>query len=213
MSAYDKSYLRDAMETLAEAFDYAARDPRLGSQRFFDLFVQTGVADAFGGGSPRYVAGVSGIELVLLTCERAGLPLAVDRDTLHAPLDRAPEYWYGWMLAYVQWRSGRTFSALHAAVGVEELEQLYGPLHEASEERAADGIEALIERKTRPTRLKATRAARGMTQEQVAEASGVSLRAIQQYEQRAKDINGARAMKLFSLARTLGCTMEDLLEF
>ena len=52
-----------------------------------------------------------------------------------------------------------------------------------------------------------------MTQEQVAEASGVSLRAIQQYEQRAKDINGARAMKLFSLARTLGCTMEDLLEF
>lgn len=213
MSAYDSVYVGDAMEVLAEAFDYAAREPRLGAQRFFDLFVQTGIADAFGGGSPRYVAGVSGIELALLVCERAGAPLSPDCRTLHAPLERTPAYWCGWILAYVQWRSGRTFSSLREAMEVDEITRLYEPLHEASEDRAADRIEELVDSRSRPTRLKTIRRARGMTQEQLAEASGASLRAIQQYEQRVKDINGARGMRLFALARALGCTMEDLLEF
>ncbi len=35
---------------------------------------------------------------------------------------------------------------------------------------------------------------------------------IQQYEQRAKDINKACAGNLFALARVLGCKAEDLLE-
>ena len=35
---------------------------------------------------------------------------------------------------------------------------------------------------------------------------------IQQYEQRAKDINKASAGNLFASARVLGCKAEDLLE-
>ena len=44
------------------------------------------------------------------------------------------------------------------------------------------------------------------------EMSGVSLRSIQMYEQRNKDINKAQAESLYCLAKALGCTMEDLLE-
>ena len=51
-----------------------------------------------------------------------------------------------------------------------------------------------------------------MSQRELAEASGVPLRTIQQYEQRAKDINKATASNLFALAQTLGCKAEDLLE-
>ena len=35
---------------------------------------------------------------------------------------------------------------------------------------------------------------------------------IQQYEQRAKDINKATASNLFAIAGALGCKAEDLLE-
>ena len=42
--------------------------------------------------------------------------------------------------------------------------------------------------------------------------SGVSLRSIQMYEQHNKDINKASAETVLSLAKVLGCTMEDLLE-
>ncbi len=42
--------------------------------------------------------------------------------------------------------------------------------------------------------------------------SGVSLRSIQMYEQRQKDINKAQSDSIYRLAKSLGCTMEDLLE-
>jgi transcriptional regulator with XRE-family HTH domain len=51
-----------------------------------------------------------------------------------------------------------------------------------------------------------------MTQKKLAEASGVSLRMIQLYEQRAQDINRARTDAVIALARVLGCRAEDLLE-
>ena len=47
----------------------------------------------------------------------------------------------------------------------------------------------------------------------MAEKSGVALRMIQQYEQRAKNINKVAAENLFALAQALGCRAEDLLEY
>lgn len=50
------------------------------------------------------------------------------------------------------------------------------------------------------------------SESQLAKRSNVSLRSIQMYEQRNKDINKASAETVLSLAKVLGCTMEDLLE-
>lgn len=49
-------------------------------------------------------------------------------------------------------------------------------------------------------------------QSELAIHSGVSLRSIQMYEQRNKDINKASAETLLKLSKALGCTMEDLIE-
>lgn len=50
MQAYSEDYLFDAMEALGEAFDCAANRVNLGLDQFFEMFVATGVADAFGAG-------------------------------------------------------------------------------------------------------------------------------------------------------------------
>ena len=60
--------------------------------------------------------------------------------------------------------------------------------------------------------VKAMRKQYNLTQVELSEKSGITLRMIQQYEQRAKDINKATASNLFALARTLGCKAEELLE-
>lgn len=52
----------------------------------------------------------------------------------------------------------------------------------------------------------------GYSQSELAMASGVSLRSIQMYEQRRKDINKCSAESVYSMAKVLGCAMEDLLE-
>ena len=61
--------------------------------------------------------------------------------------------------------------------------------------------------------LKDTRLAKKLTQNQLAEASGVSLRMIQYYEQGTKDINKAEAMTVYKLSENLDCNIWELLEF
>ena len=60
--------------------------------------------------------------------------------------------------------------------------------------------------------LKEYRTKSGMSQSQLAEASGVNVRMIQYYEEGVKDINKASGEALYKLSRALGCKMEDLLE-
>lgn len=62
------------------------------------------------------------------------------------------------------------------------------------------------------TNLKRIREARGLSQAKLAEASGVSVRMIQHYEQGVKDINSAAALTVYRLAQALDSTVEFLLE-
>lgn len=62
------------------------------------------------------------------------------------------------------------------------------------------------------TRLKLVRETVGMSQSDLAKASGVNVRMIQHYEQRFKDINRASVMTVVKLADALGCEVRDLLE-
>ena len=60
--------------------------------------------------------------------------------------------------------------------------------------------------------LKRIREASGLSQIKLAEASGVSPRMIQYYEQGVKDINKAQGITLYKIAQVLNCKIEDLLD-
>lgn len=62
------------------------------------------------------------------------------------------------------------------------------------------------------TNLKNIREDRGYSQSKLAEESGVSIRIIQYYEQKYRDINKAQAITLHQIAKALECSIEDLLE-
>jgi transcriptional regulator with XRE-family HTH domain len=51
-----------------------------------------------------------------------------------------------------------------------------------------------------------------MTQKELANASNIPLRTLQQYEQRQKDINKAQGIYLYQLSKVLYCDIEDLME-
>lgn len=59
------------------------------------------------------------------------------------------------------------------------------------------------------TKLKRIRMAYGCMQADLAKKSGVSLRSIQIYEQRNKDIKEASAKTLCRIAKVFGCPMEE----
>ena len=62
------------------------------------------------------------------------------------------------------------------------------------------------------TNLKRIRNLSGLSQRELADLSGVSVRQIQLFEQRQRDINQTRAIDILKLSRVLGCKNEDLLE-
>ncbi len=208
--AYEEGYLDDAMRNLGEAVDYAVNECGMTADGFMELFIAGGIAEQFGVGVPKYVSGMSGTELVFETVTESGLEYEFLEPVTE--YDCSPEYWCGWILAYYQWYSGKAFKDIMLRVSMADILRLYPTLHEAPEEKFVEVIDLMIHKKDDTTQLQALRRLMGYSQRMLAEKSGVSLRMIQQYEQRAKDINKASGESLAALARTMGCRMEDLLE-
>ena len=89
---------------------------------------------------------------------------------------------------------------------------MYYTLHEADITKFVEIADQLMKDHFTETNLKCIRTAYGLTQAELAKRSGVSLRSIQMYEQRNKDINKASVLTVHSLAKVLGCAIEDLIE-
>lgn len=62
------------------------------------------------------------------------------------------------------------------------------------------------------SKLKALRLAKGLTQKEVAEKSGMPLRAYQHYEQGTTRLGGMAVDRAVQLAKVLGVTIEELIE-
>ena len=62
------------------------------------------------------------------------------------------------------------------------------------------------------SKLKTARVSAGLSQGQLAKASGVSVRMIQYYEQGVKDINKAAVITVLKLADALGVDVRELIE-
>ena len=208
--AYQEIYLSKAQSVLGDAFDYAVNTCKMCGSDFVKLFIASSVSKRMENGEPAYIAGKSGIEIVVeIIDETMGKELNIEP---YESFGRSREYWIGWAVAYYQWYSGRKYSDIFKAVPFEDLQQMYYTLHEADVSKFADIVDARMKDFFPETNLKRIRTVYGCTQAELAQLSNVSLRSIQMYEQRNKDINKANADTVYRLAKALGCTMEDLIE-
>ena len=208
--AYQEIYLSKAQSVLGDAFDYALNICNLSGSDFVKLFVASSVSKRMENGEPAYLAGKSGIEIVVeIIAETMGKELPIEP---HEHFGRSSEYWIGWAVAYYQWYSSRKYSDIFKVVSFEDLQKMYYTLHEADVSKFVDIVDARMKDYFPETNLKRIRTAYGYTQAELAQRSNVSLRSIQMYEQRNKDINKASVDTVYRLAKVLGCTMEDLIE-
>lgn len=236
--AYDEILIERASDSLGRMLDFAVHSLRQDAQKMMELFVSCGLAALFEQGDIRITAGMSGIELAYETLERSGLEC--ERVTPRHTISLSPEYWSGYALARAQWESGLSFEHVIKAFpmagfisdyGKNRIEYLDGlPLDTSAPERAEKlrvfgknhaleaasetvrAISASAHMGTSDTRLKTMRIKNSLSQSQLAKASGVPLRTIQQYEQRQKDINKARAEYIIMLSGALSCSPAAILE-
>lgn len=208
--AYQEIYLSKAQSVIGDAFDYAVNTCAILGTDFVKLFIASSVSKRLENGEPAYLAGKSGIEIVReIIAETKGKELQIEPQE---HFGRSKEYWIGWAVAYYQWYSGRKYSDIFKVLSFEDLQKMYYTLHEADITKFVDIVDSKIKEYFSETNLKRIRTAYGFTQAELEERSGVSLRSIQMYEQRNKNINKASADSMYRLAKALGCTMEDLIE-
>jgi DNA-binding transcriptional regulator YiaG len=208
--AYQEIYLSKAQSVLGDAFDYAVNACGISGADFAKLFAVSSVSRKMENGEPAYIAGKSGIEIAVeVLGETIGMSAAAEPQD---SFGRSAEYWIGWAVAYYQWYSCRKYSDIFKVLTYETLKKMYYTLHEADIHKFVDIADAQMREYFAETNLKRIRKTSGFTQAELAERSEVSLRSIQMYEQRNKDINKASAETLYRISKILGCDMEALVE-
>lgn len=208
---YQEIYLSKAQSVLGDAFDYAVNTCGILGNDFVKLFIVSSISKRMENGEPACLAGKSGIEIVReIVAETKGQELQIEPKE---HFGRSREYWIGWAVAYYQWYSGRKYSDIFEVLSFEDLQKMYYTLHEADITKFVDIVDSKIKEHFPETNLKRIRTVYGFTQAELSERSDVSLRSIQMYEQRNKNINKASADTIYNLAKALGCTMEDLIEY
>ena len=184
--AYREMYLSNAQSAVGDAFDYAINTCGISGKDFVKLFITSSVSKRMENGEPSFLAGKSGIEIAAeVVSETMGKKLDVAPEE---HFGRSEEYWIGWAVAYYQWYSSRRYSDIFKVLTYEDLQKMYYTLHEADITKFVEIADERIKEFFADTNLKRIRMSYGCTQAELAERSGVSLRSIQMYEQRNKDI-------------------------
>lgn len=208
--AYRETYLSKAQSVLGDAFHYAVNTCGISGSDFIKLFVASSVSKRMENGEPAYLAGKSGIEIVVEVIAET-MSKEIDEEP-QVQIGRSREYWIGWAVAYYQWHSARRYGDIFKAVSFDNLQNMYYSLHEADISKFVGVMDLLMQEFFPETNLKRIRTAYGCTQADLAKLAGVNLRSIQMYEQRNKDINKASVETIHRIAKVLGCTIEDLME-
>ncbi len=205
--AYDKNYLSKAQSTLASMLDFAVYDLNMSLEKFYQSFLESTVSNRFGSGESSIIAGKSGVELALEVVGNEKLS-----KEYRPAANRSPEYWVGWALTFFQWQTNLTFKQINSLIPITEIRAMYNPYHEMDISQFCDKMREVYNSRKGETNLKKYRLAAGLSQSELAEVSGVQVRTIQQYEQRLKNINAAKAESVIALSKALECSVEMLME-
>ena len=205
--AYSQLYLSKASRAVGNMLHDAVLEFDINATDFLRRFIQSDVAAQFESGNPKYIAGKSGLELFLEVMEKTtGESYDVE---LIENYQRSPEYWVGWVLTHYQWYSGHTFKSILDTVPYDEIIGLYGILHEADVQKSYEVLD--VHFANSESKLKIARKHCGLTQEALANESGVSINTIRAYERKSKDLNEAQFDIVMRLAKVLKCDVSEFI--
>ena len=72
--------------------------------------------------------------------DESGLEYTDAEDAMY--LDKSPEYWAGWTLAYYQWESGKSFAEILSNVTLSELLDMYEVYHQMDISKSVEYLDS-----------------------------------------------------------------------
>ena len=139
--AYDELYLWDAQNIMGHAFDFALVTLGLDIDDFSDKLIHSRSAGQFEVGNPAFVAGINGCEFVKKIYEEYDIEIE-HPDEMY--LNKSPEYWAGWALAFYQWFTALSFKDILAKVSIEKILDMYPIYHEMDIMQFKDAVDDML---------------------------------------------------------------------
>lgn len=207
--AYSEIYIEDAQKNIGDMLDYAVNTLEMDIEFFWKMFANSRIAKECERGNPMYIAGKNGCEIADAVLQSVGL----ENEKEHVLyLEKSPEYWCGWVLAYYQWYKSVTYERIQKAVSINDIRCMYNTMHEADITRFITTMNDKMGEYYKDTRLKFYRTNAGYSQSELAKEADVPLRQIQMVEQRKRDINKMNFESVLKLSRVLKIQPQDLYE-
>ena len=138
---YDEIYLESVQKNLGFFFQISLRNLNLLPQDVQNTFLASDVSKQIEMGNPDFFCGKSGYELALIAFPKI-LTDDIIKQAISEPFYPEAEYWSGTVLAYCQWKTGKSFSAILAQYPLERILSNYHLMHEADITKMANLIEA-----------------------------------------------------------------------
>ena len=160
--AYDDDYLNGAQRILGDAVDFAVMSLDIELDAFGKVFAVSDTSKQFAAGNPKYVAGINGCELARKVLTETNMPFSDIEDAMY--LDKGPEYWTGWALAFYQWYSNYSFMEILKTVSMEQILKMYPIYHEMDIMQFVDKMQEKMKRTYPQTKLRILREVSGLSQ-------------------------------------------------
>lgn len=194
-------YTNIVQERLAVLFEIGVLLHNISIEKFANDFVCSKIGKAFENMDPIYVMGKSSSELY-------GLMYDEDPNRKEVPSNLSPEYWVGWVLGYTQCVLKKSYTTLIKVFPCSELINYYFPYHEMDINHI---IDVFKEKLKKHSPLKERRKMIGLSRKDLSLISNVSASSIKAYEEGKRDLGLANAYTVMALARSLCCSIEDLI--
>jgi hypothetical protein len=123
-SDFNRLYLENIAKVFGGMLNYAVNVCNEDGDGFLRKFIDSGIAEQFEIGHPKYIAGKSGIEIAM---EVLGL---VDYKDVFIG-NATKEYWAAYVLAKLKFNTEFSFAEILKRIPFSEILELYHPLHEA----------------------------------------------------------------------------------
>jgi len=205
--AYDEMYVEGAMIRMGDMLEYACLDCGYDPDGFWKMFLQSRVARRFEIGDVSVVAGKSGPELAYMVLS------AIDhKEAFPEPIwreDRSDLYWSGWVLAYYQWYTAQSFSAIWSSISIRMLQKMYPAFHEMDITKTVERLSEM-QKPVKKNTISNLRLVRGMTQQKLADRAHMSISQLQRLEYGERKVENLSLKSALALAKALGVDVEEL---
>ena len=224
MGAYNRNYLENVETNLGAMLDCGINTLEFGARDFYNMFLDSDMSDKINRGDAYSICTLGGVELAeYVVCfamnnskyihvKKAADP-AFNQHLNDAIINtNTKEYWAGRVIAEYAWEKNMSYQELDSYISIEEIIGLYNDFKNADYLVINIKLDEMLAKVKTVAKVKARRELIGFSQSDLASRSGIPLRTLQQYEQRRKNINNAKAIYLVNLASVLRCDVRDLME-